>query len=420
MVDIWTCKKDFHILAISAAVDYKEQMTSVLLSFRRLLHPSTATYISAVIENELEKHKIASKINFIITDNASYFVKGLQDMNQSQWPDFGTDSDSEPSDWGDESNVNSHPEMLSHFYSQRLSCFLHTLDLAHKDAERDTPSFQMLVQHLKTILKACKRNYIRNLMCETYGENFALRSPTEVRWNSKYSLLKSIIAICIRLREMSQNDIHQTTRNFITALETSLKDRFSGVFDLIRGVPKSLSEADTRFGHPIYVLATVLNPRIRLFDNFVNKVANITSQNPVLVKSRLKSACIIALNAFRAVFEPMEAGPPVKKNCKDFSLLEEFFDEEEDNVSRLNAEFEDYISSSNKLCDQSVLEFWRDQKSLTLSRIALEVLKVPESSASVESVFSTASHVQRANRSKMLTKTVARAVMLKKNEFILE
>ncbi|KAL3306892.1 hypothetical protein Ciccas_014612 [Cichlidogyrus casuarinus] len=116
-----TCKNNTHIIAFTGAVYWNSELHSVLLSFRRLHKANTLSHVAAIIEDELQRLKIHEEVNFIITDNASYLVRGLQ--NQQILSD--TESSSSESEWESDEDVSLR--LVSRFFRQR---FLHSLELA--------------------------------------------------------------------------------------------------------------------------------------------------------------------------------------------------------------------------------------------------------------------------------------------------
>ena len=118
-----------------------------------------------------------------------------------------------------------------------------------------------------------------------------------------------------------------------------------------------------------------------------------------------------------------EEGPPAEKRFKHLGkVLELRIKEGMDKASNLppgKAEIEHYSFLSITLSEkEDPVKFWMDNESTysLLSNIAIDLLCIPASSASVERIFSTAGESTSAKRNRLSDKNLEREIIIRRNK----
>ena len=118
------------------------------------------------------------------------------------------------------------------------------------------------------------------------------------------------------------------------------------------------------------------------------------------------------------LLESEEAEPPAKHTyLEELLSKEDMLIQERQQPNPLDSELESYqmIPRLSKECDP--LEFWikRKEQFPLLSKIAVDILVIPASSAPIERVFSRAGYASRRRRNRIEDHQLEREVMIKYN-----
>ncbi len=143
--DIWSDRTMRSFFGVTAHGFNQEEsrLESFLLDCRRFCGKHSGENIAMAFDEIVDEYNIASKVEYIITDNAAnmkcaFKVKLPQDKQHSD------DSDAEDGDLDDESlweDVTWEDETVLTRKRQRLSCFAHSLQLVVHDGMKEAKAF---------------------------------------------------------------------------------------------------------------------------------------------------------------------------------------------------------------------------------------------------------------------------------------
>nr|XP_055032707.1 uncharacterized protein LOC129421310 [Misgurnus anguillicaudatus] len=291
------------------------QLESFLLDCRRFCGRHSGDNIAMAFDKIIDEYNIASKVRYIITDNAANMKCAFKvKLPQEEQHSDGSDAEEENLDdeglWED---VTWEDETIMVGTRQRLSCFPHTLKLVVHDEMKEAKSFSLALAKMSKLTSLLHRS-------TTFKERFeaTFGTATSTRWDSTFKQLQALTALDNRdLTQMCNSDFQhvlfsvcewnqlkdlgsvlfpfpeategekmvtvsmvvptvldlnthllQISESRIhcwplaTTLRQSLLKRFSGIFVRTKIVEQNGEE--DQFNNNVYFLATMLNPKFGL------------------------------------------------------------------------------------------------------------------------------------------------------------
>jgi len=235
----------------------------MLLSFTSFKGSHTGQRIAAEIDRIVEQNKLAGKVHYIVTDNASNMKKAIDVFKAFQVNDAEDDEYTSGSDdnddqltsldddtiWQDLDRVDDHvvEEAMTRCCASRLACFAHTLQLTVRDGLEKLSSTKG--QNMKTVMGKCVK--LANLCHQSaqFRESFeaklgagrSIPSANATRWNSTYMQLQAIASFDRTkleelLRSTEQSHLIITVRDFAMLKELlDILEPFAEATDLTQG-----------------------------------------------------------------------------------------------------------------------------------------------------------------------------------------
>ena len=214
-LDTWTDRRGKAFIRVTGHfmdIDFKPQ--ALLLDFERIKGPHTAENIRSATKEMLEKFRITDKIYRIITDNASNMIKAYRfglivddddddqqnqsDSNCSEEYPFDTSTSEKSSfdiEWAmtDPANDMNDESVGLNETKPRLSCFVHSLQLAIRDGLKSVPHLSKTLSKCKKLSrKSHKSTKVADLLDDV---DKRLSRSNITRRNSEYLLVRSIIGL---------------------------------------------------------------------------------------------------------------------------------------------------------------------------------------------------------------------------------
>ncbi|KAL7879730.1 hypothetical protein SRHO_G00019840 [Serrasalmus rhombeus] len=366
---------------------------------------------------------------------------------------------------------------------QRLQCFAHSLQLVVRDGLKET---KCINNAMAKLTKFCSLLHSTCSMKEAfeaqYGANHSIPSAVSTRWNSTLRLVEAVTdldlqnlnvlletqghkGLCMSAREWSQlkelveilapflqaTDLTQgekvvtvsaalpcvlslnshlttmlnTTRHlvgFIKALQTSLHQRFKGIFVNIRmDVPAQLAE-DLPFGDNLYLMSAFLDPSFCLF--WLEQDVFATDE----VKNEVKEMLIdqVLAQARKVPLPDSSSGdddqdePPAKTPRLFSGYRKKGAKKTTDHGSSVRTELNRYIQVTSEEDGVDCLDFWKRYSTVfpRLYPVAMRALAVPATSSPVERVFSHGGLIMRPHRARLSASTLSILIFLKCNALV--
>ncbi|XP_060731809.1 uncharacterized protein LOC132849873 isoform X2 [Tachysurus vachellii] len=357
--DIWsdrTMRSFFGVTAHGLNQD-GNQLESFLLDCRRFCGRHSGDNIAMAFDEIIDEYNIASKVRYIITDNAvnmkcAFKVKLPQEEQHSDGSDAEEENLDDESLWED---VTWEDETIMVRTRQRLSCFAHSLQLVVHDGMKEAKAFSSALTKMSKLTSLLHTSTTFKERFEAkFGTDRSIPAATSTRWNSTFKQLQALTALDHRdltqicssdfqhvlfsVREWNQlknlgsvlfpfaeatdltegekmvtismvvptvldlnthllqiSESQSHCRPLATSLRQSLLKRFSGIFVRTKMVEQNGKE--DQFNHNVYFLATMLDPQFGL--NWVDlDVTNNESPDSVKkFREDLKRTLIDSLTA---------------------------------------------------------------------------------------------------------------------------
>ncbi|KAL0199462.1 hypothetical protein M9458_008002 [Cirrhinus mrigala] len=317
------------------------RLESFLLDCRRFCGKHSGENIAMAFDEIVDEYNIASKVEYIITDNAAN-MKCAFEVKLPQDEQHSDESDVEHGDLDDESlweDVTWEDETVLTRRRQRLSCFAHSLQLVVHDGMKEAKAFSSaLAQMSKFTSLLHTSTQFKERFEASFGTQRSIPAATSTHWNSTFRQLQALTSLDHRaLTQICSADFQhvlssvcewnqlkdlgavlspfaeatdltegekmvtismvvpavldltthllQTVelrahcRQLAIALRQSLLKRFSGIFARTKMLEENGNK--DQFDHDVYFLAAMLDPQFGL--NWVDlDVTN--NENPVSVK----------------------------------------------------------------------------------------------------------------------------------------
>ena len=200
------------------------KLESVMLSCNRLSGRHTGENILQSYEEVASEFNIYTKVNHIVTDNASNMTKafvtlpGFGDIDEAEEETSECDSDSEVDSASDEVSAGDVlDDCLTPF--KHHSCFAHSLQLVIKDGFLGQSQINGIIAKCAKLVSFVHKSTIASDLVE--GER-RLQISTPTRWNSQLKMLRSILSIppekLADLNDVRAPKISNYERKMITVL----------------------------------------------------------------------------------------------------------------------------------------------------------------------------------------------------------
>jgi hypothetical protein len=449
------------------------------LGLKLFPHPHNAENIRSKLQSFILEYNIDyNKILRVITDNGSNMVRTfkLEWIEDKNTDDFDCDSEIEFNDDSDldvltqeldENEFDSEEnELNSHFKTfkiERIGCFIHIIQCIIKISDK-TNAFKSV---LKSATKLIKRFRQSGNLTEKLKliSGSVLPTISITRWNSLYLQIRhlmskktEIIKICNeeRIDSLSFKEwdlikeyidlfkpFDDITNEMSKEMETTISKVFSSIMFLkhhLNGYKTTDNESiricahaidkelDKRFDHffnpenekfneGIYIISTYLDPR---FARLLNEKQNNYAKN--YIKEFSKDI----IETFGSHSEPETSTQTSEKLSAFESFMEttlsDLPERSMDNMLDLDKQllnWNHFISKTRLSIKTEPLEFWRSDFSTEdfkdLKNIALNILCVPSSTATVERVFSAAGNACIGRRNRLSDKRLEMIVFFKNN-----
>lgn len=174
-----------------------DQLESFLLDCRRFCGRHSGDNIAIAFDEIIDEYDIASKVKYIITDNAAnmkcaFKVKLPQEEQHSDGSDPEDDLDDE-SLWGD---VTWEEETIPVRTRQRLSCFAHSLQLVVHDGMKESKAFSSALAKMSKLTSLLHTStQFKERFEAAFGTDRSIPAATSTRWNSTFKQLQAITAL---------------------------------------------------------------------------------------------------------------------------------------------------------------------------------------------------------------------------------
>ena len=280
------------------------KLESVMLSCNHLSGRHTGENILQSYEEVATEFNIYTKVNHIVTDNASNMTKafvtlpGFGDIDEAEEEMSECDSDSEVDSASDEVSAG---DVLDDYLApfKHHSCFVHSLQLVIKDGFLGQSQINGIIAKCAKLVLFVHKSTIASDLLE--GER-RLQMSTPTRWNSQLKMLRSILSIPPKkltdLNDVRAPKISNYERKMITELleillpfkeatdfaQTEHKPSSGYVIPCIRGLSHELDKLYRKNSssfvrhlkssferrllplqhHEIFHLASILDPRFKL------------------------------------------------------------------------------------------------------------------------------------------------------------
>ena len=458
----------------------------VTLAVRVFPHPHTAERVRNLLDEILKEWGIDEKLYLVITDNGSNMVKAFQSdvlasiadsSEESMDEEEDVDEASDDDDSADEA-VEGEEDEESEFdikelqhdiafaqFGKRLGCFAHSIQLVVQKFKDDTlkPLMKKVHALVKKVNKSSRATGILLSLCRK-----KLVSNVPTRWSSTFLMLDRLIDVKgplgMALEQLEWDNlahsewktiesIHRLLKPFaqytaLTSAEesTTLPSVLPILMELqlhlremvqvpeIALVATTLqSELKHRFRkytdpgdecyEPLYVVATILDPRYKPLINAVQMKAGKDELLRMLKANNGQSDSQSSTQSSPARLQEEEG--PVKKRQR-FSYLSKVIEDKLRQGKEKAAkqppgeqELERYMESMPSLGDDDdPLAFWVEQKDFypLLSALAVDIMSIPGSSAPVERIFSTAGEATTGKRNRLSHNNLEREILIRKNK----
>ena len=463
-LDLWTNRQMRSYLGITAHFINDFQFVSCMLSCKRFKGRHTAENIYSSYENIVQQFEIEKKVKYIVSDNASNMIKAfsLPGFEESTTGDALLDSDNETDNEDDDDTTTGSTtdpstidEDVFEYLPEHQSCFAHTLQLVVKDGMKDIGSLHKVINKASSIVSHIKKSIHASEFLEDLKR---VQASNVTRWNSEVKMIRSVLNIpADKLDQLDTQKLTHHDRSLLTDLLEILSPfeeatdviqkqnttSASFIVPCIRGLKSVLSNTHSKFQSKLVstlrssvnkrlssyyeqrmylIIAAILDPRFKL-----RWCASESEEYKMFYSALLNKATITASEDSQDIMQQTnlsdqaqdEEGhlPPSKKK-KPLNLFK-FMDNTDTQVSTSSAETEvkDYLSTPCSPHDTNILQYWKQQQTgyPCLTKLALQYLVVPASSAPVERLFSIGGKIFRPDRCRLTDETFECLIFIKNN-----
>uniref|UniRef100_A0A4W5K373 HAT C-terminal dimerisation domain-containing protein n=1 Tax=Hucho hucho TaxID=62062 RepID=A0A4W5K373_9TELE len=425
-VDIWSDRKMRGFLGVTVHCMEKDgeriQLKSNLLACDCFKGPHIAERICEQFEAICGEYSIKDKLDYIISDNAANMRKAFTvcfPIEQEEVHD--EDHLDDPELWNDLTLEDQQTVDAAIAKKQRLQCFAHTLQLVVGDGLKET---KVMTPSLSKLSKISSLLHTSTTFKEVFEAEFGERgipAAVNTRWNSTLRQVKAVIQ-CDHLKlshvleKSGHNELLFTVREW---------NKLNELVDIL----KPFGEAtDMTQGEKIVTISSVVPSVLSLNHHleqrkpqvhFLSDGVTAPFSDPVYLKA---AALDPAFSLMWVEHHVLQAVPLVDWEEREYhslgqeeGLFAAYCKRQKKAVGTTPAlQLSHYLD----LCEgQNALLFWAmNRKALpSLSRVAIRVLAVPASSASVERVFSHGGIILRPHRAQMTDRLLSNLVFCKCN-----
>ena len=432
--DIWTstnCHHSFLSLTAHFIACTSMEKKDVMLASWLFDECHTGANISAAILSHVQTWEIEEKAVCVVCDNAANMVSGLRTANVASLP-----------------------------------CLAHSLQLIIKDGVLSQPAVVQLLNCARSLVGHYHRsnvafNTFRQIQSQLNLLEHVLIQDIVTRWNSSYYMLERLLeqkkaitasnAECqppptelhsqqwalaekvVKLLKVFEEATREISGEYCSAsviipIINTLKrtisqdDEDHGVMNMKRGMLKSISDRykDIEL-QPLYVLATVLDPRFKL--KVFSTASSAANARMILIKEC--EEYLVKLSSAGPRDQPHPKCRKENKSSTLWSLFDEMLAESEENFVGHSCENSAEIMVEMYLKEPVLshvehihpLTYWKEKKPLwpCLVDLACKYLSIPPSSVASERLFSSAADVLSPERNRMLPEKAEMLLFLKKN-----
>ncbi|KAK3853849.1 hypothetical protein Pcinc_039628 [Petrolisthes cinctipes] len=340
-------------------------------------------------------------------------------------------------------------EELFTYLPQHDGCFAHTLQLVVKDGMKEIGSLRPLVSKVSALVSHISKSTHATDLLQEYHR---VQTANTTRWNSEVKMIRSVLKIPQdQLDQLDLDKVHKLTLYdrsclqdlcdilvpFEEVIDITQGDKIetcSFVVPCIRGLRIQMAEMYSRFNSKLvsalrkslekrlsvyedkllYRLAATLDPRFKLA---WCRESELKEQQAVLIKeveSIISSTTTCPVESSAISMTP----PPPVKQSKLFSYMTAAAAAPITTRYTNSMEVSTYLADPCLPEDTDPLIYWKQNKVSmpTLTKLAMNYLVVPATSAPVERVFSVAGRILRPDRYQLSDKTFQRLVFIKYNK----
>lgn len=197
--DIWSSRQLRSFFGITAHFIVNWSLKSIMIGCSRFKGSHTGEAIMEEFQKTMFSLEISSKVSFVITDSAANMVKAF---SLPGFEDAPTDDESDDESYEEglnddeddnvpiEANEDIYDEL--HVMVQRVPCFAHTLQLVIKDGFKQAGGISKAMSKASAIIAHVQKSTHTKELLESEK---CLKNATAVRWNSQFSMIRSILRI---------------------------------------------------------------------------------------------------------------------------------------------------------------------------------------------------------------------------------
>jgi hypothetical protein len=237
--DIWTDRRAHAFLGVTVHALRHGVPVSHMLAFQAFHGTHTGQKIAESLEAVIADSKLQTKVQYVVTDNASNMIKAISVLFDDG-DQYRLDDNSDPSLWedveGDEVDI-----VLSNM-GIRLSCFAHSLQLVVRDGLSSVGVIRSALAKCSKLANLLHQSPLfRSAFESGMGSGRSIPATNDTRWNSTYRQLKAIVELDhVKmgnvLRESDHTNLVLSTKDLSQLQElVSILAPFAEATDLTQG-----------------------------------------------------------------------------------------------------------------------------------------------------------------------------------------
>lgn len=312
-----------------------------------------------------------------------------------------------------------------------VGCLAHTLHLWIGDILKTSKVrclFSLIVEIIKTVKQSHILNARFNIIGKERNTNTALQLPVKTRWGSYLFCLESFQKSKYILQNMAINeDNHQLQRFKIKLLDESMWDDFKELEYVLKPTVRWISKLEGDYCS-IHLVYKAFNELEEILSNPLTAELLEEDMEPTKIKffNRKKNA-LKPLHLAANILDPKNQGSDlstsehlegcefiINLDCNSSSNAEIILQEFTNYKNHADVWQKDFVWQMAKTV--APILWWQSLYSKTmLGNIAMKILSVPATSASVERSFSTFSHIHTNKRNRLKTDRAAKICYIAHN-----
>ena len=450
-LDIWSSRQMRSYLGISAHYILEWEMKTIVLACKRFQGRHTADNIMQEYEEIVQHFGIGDKVTNIVTDNASNMIAAFalpgftEPMIKSVTTADPFENDGD--DHLEADDLVSTDDLTEELYdvlpTEHSPCFAHSLQLVVKDGLKEAGQLNRVISKTAKLVSFIHKSTVATDILE--GER-RVQTACATRWNSQVKMIRSVLEIpeaklsslegAPTIGAYDRNllkDMLEILEPFEDATDCAQRQNSvsaSLVIPCVRGLRIHLGEMQSKYnsnlvaalrksldrrliqyeGRAVYRLASMSDPQFKL-----QWAAD--EQEKETLKAELTSKACTVIDVALPEHTTMKSSP--KKRKRLFSFMDKSVAPAQPATDEsLNTEITKYFSQPCLAEDSDALAFWKGHVGTfpVLSKMAMQYLAVPASSAPIERTFSIAGKVFRPDRCRLIDVNFERVMFIKCND----